>query len=432
MKPRDAALTPEKPGVTPPTAAQLRASLDSVIGAVTPWADTTVNRPLLERIRRCNDRVAPRIPELGITVVKFANGVEAWLKPTDFKNDQILFSMYAMGGASLAPPADYFQAAMATRYISLSGYGGLSAVDLQKVMTGKRIGVSPSIGLSSHAIGGSAAPSDFESALQLLYQEFTAPGDDAEARSTRLAAGSIAPSRTVARRRDRCSGRSWTRSGSSNHYASLPLTADVAASIDPADARVLQGAVRQRRRLHDVRGRGVSVDFLAAARAPSAPAVNRHESSQWKTRRVEVPDRGRARTVSKGLERVRQSPRLLCGCVAGCARAGEAQAATFALETAARRSERTGPDHGVGRLVAVALPGRQPQRNQLQRRPAEHRRGRSRHAGIRRLRDRGRPPCSWTRRKRPPYHLRSVDAENGYWMGACSASTCSAATRRKS
>ena len=29
------------------------------------------------------------LPDLGVTVVRFSNGVEAWLKPTDFKNDQV-------------------------------------------------------------------------------------------------------------------------------------------------------------------------------------------------------------------------------------------------------------------------------------------------------------------------------------------------------
>ena len=44
--------------------------------------------------------------ELGVTIVRFANGVEGWFKPTDFKNDQVLFSLTASGGASLAPTAD--------------------------------------------------------------------------------------------------------------------------------------------------------------------------------------------------------------------------------------------------------------------------------------------------------------------------------------
>ena len=62
-----------------------------------------------------------------MTVVKFANGVEVWLKPTDFKNDQMLFTMYAPGGASLAPPADFLQARFATQYVGLSGVGGIKA-----------------------------------------------------------------------------------------------------------------------------------------------------------------------------------------------------------------------------------------------------------------------------------------------------------------
>ena len=34
--------------------------------------------------------------------------------------------------------------------------------------------------LSTHGVRGSAAPAQLETALQLLYQEFTAPGDDPE------------------------------------------------------------------------------------------------------------------------------------------------------------------------------------------------------------------------------------------------------------
>ena len=43
-------------------------------------------------------RVAPHdSTTLGVTVVRFANGVEAWLKPTDFKNDQVVFTMDGAG-----------------------------------------------------------------------------------------------------------------------------------------------------------------------------------------------------------------------------------------------------------------------------------------------------------------------------------------------
>jgi len=96
------------------------------------------------------------------------------LKPTDFKNDQVLFIMDALGGTSLAPPADFLQASFASTYVELSGTGGLKAVDLQKVLTGKLASASPFISLSTHGISGSAAPAQLETALQLLYEKFTA------------------------------------------------------------------------------------------------------------------------------------------------------------------------------------------------------------------------------------------------------------------
>ena len=68
------------------------------------------------------------IDGLGVTVVKFANGVDAWLKPTDFKNDQVLFTLDAPGGTSLAPAADYPEATLATGFVNLSGAGGLKAL----------------------------------------------------------------------------------------------------------------------------------------------------------------------------------------------------------------------------------------------------------------------------------------------------------------
>ena len=70
-----------------------------------PGAIRPTTRALIEKVPE-PARVESRreLANVGVTVVRFANGVEAWLKPTDFKNDQVMFTMYALGGASLAPP----------------------------------------------------------------------------------------------------------------------------------------------------------------------------------------------------------------------------------------------------------------------------------------------------------------------------------------
>ena len=113
---------------------------------------------------------------------RFANGVEAWFKPTDFKNDQVLFSLAAPGGTSLAPPDKFLEAQLAT--------GAGRAVGRRRPQrrrspeaAGRQdcLGLAVHLARRSHGISGSSTPANLETALQLLNLEFTAPGDDAEA-----------------------------------------------------------------------------------------------------------------------------------------------------------------------------------------------------------------------------------------------------------
>ncbi|HET7620144.1 MAG TPA: insulinase family protein, partial [Vicinamibacterales bacterium] len=229
------AVAPQKAGLTAPTEAQVRTTLASAEKvAVTPWKDTTVTRPLMEHVPEPAKVTATReVPSVGATVVTFANGVEAWLKPTDFKNDQILFTLVGPGGTSLAPPPDYPEASLAAPYIGLSGAGGLKALDLQKILAGKLAGASPYIASSSQGITGSAAPADLETALQLLYQEFTAPGDDPEAFAMLQRQGEAA---LINRAQNPMAAFSdkLGEVNTSNHYTARPLTAERIKTLDRA------------------------------------------------------------------------------------------------------------------------------------------------------------------------------------------------------
>jgi zinc protease len=177
------ATSPQKPDITVPSDDELKGILARVEStAVTPWNDTTSTRELLERKPEPAKITATRkVDEVGLTIVTFANGVEAWLKPTDFKNDQIVFALQARGGTSLAPQSDFMEASLSTAYVNLSGAAGLKALDMQKLLAGKLAGASPYASLSTHGFNGSAAPAQLETALQLLYARFTQPGDDPEA-----------------------------------------------------------------------------------------------------------------------------------------------------------------------------------------------------------------------------------------------------------
>ena len=229
------AVTPKKDGVALPDGPTLRAAFEQGEGAaVQPWSDSATNQPLLAQ-RPAGGTVAGRreIADIGVTVVRFSNGVEAWLKPTDFKNDQVQFSMYAKGGTSLATQADYLQAAFATQYVGLSGLGTIKAVDLDKMLAGKLASASPYISTSMHGVNGSSSPAELETALQLAYLNVTAPGDDPDALALMKRQLDVALANR-GRSPGQVFGEKVNEINSANHWTSKPLTPEDVAALDRA------------------------------------------------------------------------------------------------------------------------------------------------------------------------------------------------------
>ena len=123
--------------------------------------------------------------ELGTTEWLLKNGVRVILKPTDFKQDEILMRAYSFGGISTETdlsrlPSDE----MAEAVIEYAGLGDFSLVQLQKALAGKNVSVSPSVNTYSEQISGSSSIRDFETMLQLTYLYFTAPRKDEESFKT--------------------------------------------------------------------------------------------------------------------------------------------------------------------------------------------------------------------------------------------------------
>jgi zinc protease len=177
------ATSPEKTGVAAVTEQALRAALAAGTSAtVAAWHDEIGGRELISRKPQPGKVTARReIPEIGVTVLTLSNGVEVWLKPTDFRNDQVVFSSYARGGLSLVAPDDYLNASLATSLVGVAGVGGFTPIDLGKLLAGRLGGASAYVSSYSQGVNGSSTPKDLETALQLAYLHFTAPNANAEA-----------------------------------------------------------------------------------------------------------------------------------------------------------------------------------------------------------------------------------------------------------
>ena len=178
-----ATTSPDKPGIVNPTRAELLVALDRVRGAgILPYQEARLAGRLVDNPPVGGTVVSERHhKQIGVTEWRLSNGVRVLLKPTDFKADQIIFTAYSPGGASLLPDSAFLQASGADLIPAISGVGKFSLVDLQKFLAGTKASVSTSISDLGEGISGEGSPRDIETMLELVYLYFTAPRLDTSA-----------------------------------------------------------------------------------------------------------------------------------------------------------------------------------------------------------------------------------------------------------
>lgn len=174
---------PEKPDVIMPTEKDVL-NLYATISkkSLEPYTDEVATTPLFEKeVKPGTIKNETKIKDIDVTQWTLSNGAKVYLKPTDFKNDEILFRAVAPGGHSIADDKLYVSAWNSSGIVSESGIANFNKTQLEKFLTGKIVGVTPSISEMYNYLYGSAAPADFEILLQLAHLYFTDPRLDYEA-----------------------------------------------------------------------------------------------------------------------------------------------------------------------------------------------------------------------------------------------------------
>lgn len=115
---------------------------------------------------------------LGTTELLLSNGVRVILKPTDFKNDQVVMTSHRFGGASLASEEDIVNARYASGILASMGVKDYTPFDLRKILAGRSVGSALVMGSINEGYGGSSTGADLETMLQLVYLQMTAPRRD--------------------------------------------------------------------------------------------------------------------------------------------------------------------------------------------------------------------------------------------------------------
>jgi len=170
---------PKKKGVKVPSVKDVMAIFNAEKTVqLKAYVDKFLRAPLI------NHKIVPgkivSVQKLGNQYEKWtlSNGMEVFVKPTTFKNDQVLYHAYSLGGSSLIPDDKVVLTRVFTDVLKESGLGQFSGVDLGKKLSGKVVSLSPFLHRLDVGFQGSASPKDIESLLKLQYLYFTNPRVD--------------------------------------------------------------------------------------------------------------------------------------------------------------------------------------------------------------------------------------------------------------
>jgi zinc protease len=129
-----------------------------------------------------SDRIIPgkiireeAIEKIGVIHWTFANGVNVFVKPTNFRNDEVLFTAFSDGGTSIYSDKDFFSAKNSAAFVTASGVGNLSANQLKNIMSRQQFQVNPFITDRSQGFSGASSVKGLPDALALVNLYFTSP-----------------------------------------------------------------------------------------------------------------------------------------------------------------------------------------------------------------------------------------------------------------
>jgi len=170
----------DKSGTVVPQATQMLATVEEAEKAnVSAHEEKAVAASLMAQPPK-GGRVVKETADklLGTTELLLSNGVKVVLKPTDFKNDQVLMSATRFGGQSLAEEGDIVNARYATFILSSMGVNGYTPLELQKILAGRSVRSAFALGSVAEGFAGGSSSGDVETMLQLAYLQMTQPRRD--------------------------------------------------------------------------------------------------------------------------------------------------------------------------------------------------------------------------------------------------------------
>lgn len=167
------ALLPENGQLIIPTEADVDAAIKSVEAEdIEPFKEDLKAEPLIPTEPKAVQPKVSKNAQWDATQLTYPNGAKVLVKPTKFKDGEILFSAIAKGGLS-AVNSDAATVRFLPYAMSSNGYGSYNSTDMQKYLSGKQTKLAQSISPYYRELDGTTTPKNLQTLMELIYMTFS-------------------------------------------------------------------------------------------------------------------------------------------------------------------------------------------------------------------------------------------------------------------
>lgn len=169
-----AALLPDNANFKVPTDEEVAAVIAKVDAEdIEPYKDEMKTEPLIPNLPAPGKITATiHLEQWDATEFTLSNGVKVIVKPTDFNDDEILFTALARNGLNVLDPAKAASVLFLPYAISNSGLGEYTNIDMQKYLQGRQVTVQPDIEDYYRTIEGKTTVKDLPVMMEMIYMTF--------------------------------------------------------------------------------------------------------------------------------------------------------------------------------------------------------------------------------------------------------------------
>jgi len=146
-----------------------------------PFKDVELADNLMEKLPEMGSIVAEKPFKHGFSELTLSNGMKVYAKKTNHTADGIQMTIKGAGGTSLYGDEDIPNFSLISSSITDAGVGRFDASTLRKMLTGKAVRVSPSVGSKGQSINASGSVKDMKTMFELAHLYFTQPRRDSVA-----------------------------------------------------------------------------------------------------------------------------------------------------------------------------------------------------------------------------------------------------------